>query len=290
MHVFDGHRFDWRWEQLETLATQLEARWDILVSSWDTEAISNDGELKAQGVERLARALKGDVPGCQLMVSATAAFCKAVGDNGRWMKGCYCHKDLHEQCSSAGTSAKKKAKLMTEALDGADYCCWMGCRLTAMAHGADEQLIHRVQTAQSEELNKLVAKAPPAMRSMATDFLAQVTSRYCEIVAYKWRFTKQLPHIVAGLFGMYQGYSLEACGAIAAKMFFLWESVDDKRGIGRVAVKLMTNEVLLRQLQIMRESPRPLHTLPSLFVFTLRIAAQTMVGHWLEGRHRQEYP
>ena len=62
--------------------------------------------------------------------------------------------------------------------------------------------------------NTLMAKSSPAMRSMAADFLAQAKSRYREIVEEKWRFTKQFPHIVLGLFGMYQGYSLEACGRI----------------------------------------------------------------------------
>jgi hypothetical protein len=85
---------------------------------------------------------------------------------------------------------------------------------------------------------------------------------------------------------MYMGFSLAECGQIAVKIFDLWERAPHARAVHRVAVHLMTGEVMLRELNAMREKPRPLHTLPRLFVFTFRYAALLVVGHWLEGRHR----
>ena len=55
---------------------------------------------------------------------------------------------------------------------------------------------------------------------------------------------------------MYVGYTKFACGAIAKKITIEWDQMADKSMAHRVTVQLMTNEVLLRQLLIMSDSPR----------------------------------
>ena len=58
----------------------------------------------------------------------------------------------------------------------------------------------------------------------------------------------------------------------------------------RVVVYLMTHETLLKQLHTFTytytEAKPDLDQLPQLFVFVLRYALITLVGHYLEGRHR----
>ena len=75
----------------------------------------------------------------------------------------------------------------------------------------------------------------------------------------KLDFTVVMPNLLTGLFGMYVGYTIIACGAIAKNIVDEWDHMADKSMAHRVAVQLMTNEVLLRQLFIVSDSPRDLH-------------------------------
>ena len=71
MHSFEHHRFDWRWEVLETVSASLGYRWDILKRYFDYAALSKDGQLRDQGIRVLHRCLVGaddDLPACEAMV------------------------------------------------------------------------------------------------------------------------------------------------------------------------------------------------------------------------------
>ena len=286
MHTFSGHSFDWRWGNVEVNSEQLAERWPIMRATWNMQVITKDGELNAQAVGRINMAFTDELPGLEEMNAATYVVSHAAGHNARWLSGCDCHSDLHIECSKAGTSAARKKDIMKE-LTAQDHCPWMGRRLIALAHGAGQRLVDNMRDAATDRCNMLLAKAQDTVRSIVIDFIDHAKGSYCADMTSKLEFTIVMPNLLTGLFGMYVGYTNFACGAIAKKITIEWDQMADKSMAHRVTVQLMTNEVLLRQLLIMSDSPRDLHCLPQLFVFTLRYARLSVVGHWLEGRHRQ---
>ena len=105
LHALPHHKFDWRWEVLETLLGKLVEVWPTLQKYVDLEVLSRDGDLKHVGIGHLASALKdqeGDIPGCELMQHSTFVLARAIGHNGRWLRGCDCHQDILVQhvCAS----------------------------------------------------------------------------------------------------------------------------------------------------------------------------------------------
>ena len=84
---------------------------------------------------------------------------------------------------------------------------------------------------------------------------------------------------VRGLMGMYFGFSLTACAQVASQMVAKWENTSNKLEIHRAAVTLFTTEVLYAEFFSFIRDPQDLVHFPELFIFTLRIALLTLVGH-----------
>ena len=85
---------------------------------------------------------------------------------------------------------------------------------------------------------------------------------------------------------MYLGYTLAACTALGRSLWPMWLEASAAGTAPRVAVQFFTCEVLLRQLNAFTASKVELAHFPDLFVWDLRYAVLSLVGQFLEGRHR----
>ena len=157
MHHFSGHKFDWRWEMLETLSSQLVARWPIMAKYANANILSKDGELDHQATSHLCRALANesdDLPGIELMMNAVSCITSAQGHNARWLRGCDCHSEL----LIANLEPKKlKQAFIDEGLDGG-HCPLMGRRLVHLVHGGVAKMKDNIKH-DTNHYNELLMKA-----------------------------------------------------------------------------------------------------------------------------------
>ena len=95
---------------------------------------------------------------------------------------------------------------------------------------------------------------------------------------------------MAGLVGELLGFDRCIIDEVADALFLFWDKHKGERGVHRVVVKLFGNELLVRQLDTLRDKaidPRPcISHLPQLFMFSLRYALLKVSAEYLEGRHR----
>ena len=74
LHTFSGYKFDWRWESLGFLTSQLVDMWGTLAKYQDEATLLKDGQLDHKATNHLCRALTNDpedLPAVELMVNAT---------------------------------------------------------------------------------------------------------------------------------------------------------------------------------------------------------------------------
>ena len=126
----------------------------------------------------------------------------------------------------------------------AGHCPWAGRRIVHLIHGGRDQLRANIENAAGPEQSELLMKATEAQRVSALRFELQVKPRLVEVQCDKTAFVEELPHIIAGLLGMYFGFSIAACGEIARRIISKWENRSSSKSIHRVAVKLFSTETL----------------------------------------------
>ena len=88
--------------------------WPVLTKYFDFKKLSKDGELSGIRMEHLARSVANaadDLPGMEAMINASHVVAKAVGTNGRWLRGCDCHAHILEM----SISPQKKKELVIAA-------------------------------------------------------------------------------------------------------------------------------------------------------------------------------
>jgi hypothetical protein len=101
VHSFDGHKFDWRWEMLEKICTQLVNMWHILAAYWNYNLMSADGKLQASVLNIIDGVLCNTAfPGVELFMNTTQVVSTAVGRESRKMRSCFCHQRVYEECST----------------------------------------------------------------------------------------------------------------------------------------------------------------------------------------------
>jgi hypothetical protein len=148
-------------------------------------------------------------------------------------------------------------------------------------------LCNIVQNATSEGYRAALLAAPESVRVMVLRFEQHAKHRWCEVIKLKFGFWGQLPYAFVGLFGMYMGHSVGDCTALGRRIHSMWNDCEDKSSMHRVAVEFFTTEGLVKQLVSFYEGHQDLHHFPDLFVWVFRYATLTVVGHFVEGRHRQ---
>ena len=242
--------------------------------------------MKDLAVDHLRRALlneNGDLPGVDAMTNCTYSISHSIGTNARWIKGCSCHADILQ----SAFSQQKKEKLMEDAGELGGYCVWMGRRLVELIHGGRERMIRRVRDAGTERYNTCLLELREHNRSKIIAFEEHVKSRWIDVFTAKSDYIFLVPHLVAGLMGMYFGASLRACGEIAGQLLKSWVNATERNSMHRVGVALFTTDTLMAQLVAMSAEPRGLTHLPDLFFFTIKVALLLLAGQFLEGRHRR---
>jgi hypothetical protein len=283
MASFPGHRFDWRWEMAETVSTGVDDRWEILETYYVHEVMSNDDQLRGEGLKTLSRCLKNDpddVEGVELMNCATSVLTRAVGKVARKFKGCKCHEHIHFN-GDLSENQKQKALILE---CGANYCMWMGAVGCEAAHDLIDTSCDIVADASSARFVLLVARSSPTARVAVLSFVEHVKARWCAGFREKFAFAKLDPHRIAGLIGMYKGYSVRSCQELARRIL----EAGCPNNAHRVTVALFSDEGMVRQLRDFGAHPDGIELayFPQLFVFCMRYAVLCWVGHYLEGRHR----
>jgi hypothetical protein len=289
MHAFPRRKFDWRWETLECLLEALSEMWPAMKAYYQKEAMMKESSLHDIKQEHLARALENDpsdLPDVELMINQTSVICQAQGHNGRWLKGCDCHGDILVQ----RLSRVRRAELLAESGLTTSSCPLMGLRLTHLIHGGLQAMKDNVKNAASPRLQELMTSSREESRVKMLEFCSQATNSIVDQMGDKFDFVLKPPHLIAGLFGVFFGYSIAACVDIGHQLVAFWAADANKSGVHRILVYLFTTEVLLQELHAFcsfNNGPQPrLDQLPNLFFFTLRLVLLSCVGHYLEGRHR----
>jgi hypothetical protein len=252
-HQFEGSKFEWRfWGNLEDQTRQLSELWPLLVRWWDFGKMSADGALGSASLRLITRAVAnecGDLPGIRAMLASASALSQAVGFNARWMRGCRCHSDLH----LASPTYVKRRRLMKELQEGEDgICMWAGRNGIAMALGAVEDMCQVVEKADTDHLRVVLAASSEVVRVIALRFSIHAKSRWCEQVREKFRFWQELPHLICGLLGMYMGYTIQACCDLGRRVVLKLTSCDDRSRLHRVALDLLTSELLMVRCMLTR--------------------------------------
>ena len=129
--------------------------------------------------------------------------------------------------------------------------------------------------------------APDKVRSVCRWFEQQSKRRFCEIIEANIQAAGGVAIGCIGLFGMYMGHTLEECISLGIRILDQWDKCEDKSSMHRVTIELFTCERLVTQLSNFCEGGRGLHQFPDLCLFVFRYATLTVVGHFVEGRHRK---
>jgi hypothetical protein len=226
LHHFSGHKFDWRWEMLETLTTQIVERWETLKKYADIDKLSKHGELDHQATSHLCRALandEDDLPGVELMMSCVSCVAIGLGHSARWLRGCDCHVEL--LISHAAPKHQKQTFVDEGFEDG--HCPLMGRRLVHLVHGGLVKMKENVKFC-NVQYNTLLVQAPEAQRVKVLTFDRAVRSRLTDWMSDKLDYILEPPILFVGLIGMYFSFSVDACVDIAQKLLDWWDRL---RGI-----------------------------------------------------------
>ena len=226
LHHFSGHKFDWRWEMLETLTTQIVERWATLKKYADIDKLSKHGELDHQATSHLCRALandEDDLPGVELMMSCVSCVAIGLGHSARWLRGCDCHVEL--LISHAAPKHQKQTFVDEGFEDG--HCPLMGRRLVHLVHGGLVKMKENVKFC-NVQYNTLLVQAPEAQRVKVLTFDRAVRSRLTDWMSDKLDYILEPPILFVGLIGMYFSFSVDACVDIAQKLLDWWDRL---RGI-----------------------------------------------------------
>lgn len=183
---------------------------------------------------------------------------------------------------------KKRMELMMQLGHASGHCPMMGRRLVHLIHGGLRTIIDNVKNAGSEPYNQCLLASPPAQRNAVIGFELHVKSRVADTLEDKLGFVLEPPCTIAGLFGSYFGFSLEACIRIGRSLIDHWEAVRGGNSAHRVIAILFTSERLFKQLLVFvgQTVPSQLHNYPDLCCFAIKYMLLGCVGHYLEGRHR----
>jgi hypothetical protein len=216
------------------------------------------------------------------MFQASAVVSQAVGSASRWLSGCQCHSELLRQTRDPA----KRRKLLAAAGLKDGFCCWAGRRGPSLALGATDRLVNNVMEATSESYRSTVLSASEDIRIMVLKFEAHAKQRWCEIIRAKFGYWSELPYALVGLFGTYMGHDLNDCVALGRRIHQMWLGCTKKESMHRVAIEFFTSETLVGQLVAFNRGGAHLHHFPDMFCFVFRYAVLTVVGHYVEGRHR----
>ena len=289
VHHFSGHRFDWRWELLERILEQLVKLWPILTKYTNIEKMSKSGELSGVRMDHLARSIANkddDLPGMEAMINASHVVTESVGINARWLKGCDCHAHILE----GSHSPQKQKELMVAAGCDEGFCCLQGRRIVALIHGGFDTCKQRVRDANSPRLQEVLTASSHTVRTVTIEFMNHAKASWVDGFCDKFGFILIAPFLFAGLLGEFFGFSRENCVDVGVRLLDYWSQNQHNRKVHRLTVYFFSCEVFVKELRAftsLSAGPRPeIYQLPNLFMFSLRIALLTLVGHYLERRHR----
>ena len=289
LHSFEGSKFEWRfWGNLEDQTIQLAVMWPVLSKRWSYEKLSKDGELGTAHLRNVDKALgntEDGLEGVEAMLCASSVLSQAAGFNARWARGCRCHDDIQLE----NFTYKKRRRFLRDMEECGDHdgiCMWSGRNGAPMALGAVENMCDVMMGADSVQLRQALAGCGEGIRVTVLSFMTHVRRRWCEQVRSKLAFRQKLPHLFCGLFGMYFGYAKESCRELACRI--LVKLRGDSAGLHRVALAVLQVEArVLDELENFASMGGDLHAYPYLFVFVLEYVLQSIVSHFVEGRHRQ---
>ena len=233
-------------------------------------------------MDRALRNEPGGVERAELMLNANAVIASAVGHNGRWLSDCHCHSEV----KLTRTSYQGRQRMLEKMGLADGLCMWGGRRGVPLALGAIEELVGNVSNADSESYREAMVAASPVHRGIVKKYEVHVKGRYADIMRRKLGLWRQMPCIIRGLLGTFFGYTLEQCKTASQFAIDRWLN-GPRSTLHRVSVLLFTCEALMTQLVMFNDNDAPLHCYPRLFCFVLRYGLLTVVGHWLEGRHRR---
>lgn len=121
-------KFDWKWENLETIVSQLVEVYPILRQYWDLHTFAGTGGLKDDDphggtrVTQLDHAMKAEYFLEFSELIRIVAVC--LGQWARWLEGCSCHPDLSDECR---TKLQRKRRLQDLGAP-TGICPWAGRR------------------------------------------------------------------------------------------------------------------------------------------------------------------
>ena len=229
---------------------------------------------------------KGFIDWLPNMANACQVCVSAIGHNARWLRGCDCHKHIWEK----NVAPAKRAQLFVESGLPDGYCPLAGRRLVNLIHGGLRECQKRVKHADSDRYQQVLTMARDGVRCATLNFVNHIKSSWIDGFEDKFGFVLRPPHVIAGLLGVYFGATRQQCVDIGSQLIEHWERNRHSGKEHRVTAYLFTHETLLRELRAFvtgsSQAKPDIDQLPNLFVFALRLALITLVGHYLEGRHR----
>ena len=257
-HQFEGSRFEWRfWGNLEDQTFQLGALWTTFAKFWNSAAMTKDGQLSSSLIRIVSRAVAnepGDLVGVHCMLAAASVASQAVGHGARWLRGCRCHSNMI-LTNPTYTRRRRFMKDMEMGDDG--ICLWAGRNAPSLALGAIEDICKVIETADSDLLRQTLADSSEVVRVVALRFLQHVKDRLCSQLRAKFQFWLELPHMVAGLFGVYFGYTLRRCQRHGRQILAKLRGADQGE-LHRVAVRMLSDEILMAPPTIANDIPHSL--------------------------------
>lgn len=213
------------------------------------------------------------------MLWTTCLLGHAVGRVARWLSGCFCHQEIAEIPSFA---QRQRALKDIGLADG--FCCWFGRRGPSLALGGCEKMCDMVMSATCEGHRAALLRATESVRIMCLHFEQHVKQRWCSEMRAKLAFWQDLPYASLGLFGEFRGHSETA--PLAKFILQKAEAGGDLSSMHRVTQHLFGDQVLMNQVRSVAEKSMSLLDLPELLSFLYRYAFLSVVGHFVEGRHR----
>ena len=283
MYHFSKARFDWRWEILEVTSGDLADRWPILKRYADWENIYAVGHLADVGIEHLRRTLANDpanLPAIELMTNATHAISQAQGHNSRWLKTC--------DCCNPDLGLARVVPLQRKHMPDKKPCSLAARRLVHLIHGGLVQMKENIRHASTPRLNLLLMQAPASSREMALEFSTATKAYLEQHTDEKLGFVLEVPVLFVGLFGTFFFFDVLDCVAIGRRLLEYGQENQNNPAMHRVAVTFYESPALLTQLQAFVDArgAADITHFPGLFMYIIKYVLVTVVGHYLEGRHR----
>ena len=113
--------------------------------------------------------------------------------------------------------------------------------------------------------------------------------RWCAIVRPKSEYAQTVPHIIAGTFGQYYGYSLDKAKGAVRKGFDVYNSAADKTIFNHATHRIFSRQSAASEMLYdfgHRYPQLELHRFVEAFVLVQEICFGTSVDRYMESQHK----